>query len=242
MSAGPTAGAPHDDVAASLVDLLGEQRATVVRHLRQAPGATVAELAEILGISEVATRRHLAVLEAEGFVATETVRQPRGRPVARYRLTDRARDLFPQRYADVAAELIDFITTEQGREGLRSFLRWRLERETEAYEEAVTADDPRDRVEQLADALSAAGYEATVRERDGRFVLVQDHCAIYEVARHHPEMCAYEAATFRRVLGRDVSVSRRETLANGHPACVCTVTPRVTTSDAPGASDDPDQT
>jgi hypothetical protein len=39
-------------------------------------------------------------------------------------------------------------------------------------------------------------------------------------------VCAYEAATFSQVLGRDVSLSRRETLASGASACVCCVTPK----------------
>jgi hypothetical protein len=53
---------------------------------------------------------------------------------------------------------------------------------------------------------------------------VQDHCAIEDVAREHPEVCAYEAATFSKVLGRDVQLSRRETSPPA-PACVCCVRP-----------------
>ena len=59
-----------------------------------------------------------------------------------------------------------------------------------------------------------------------RFVLRQDHCAIYDVAKDHPEMCAFEAATFSRVLGRDVSLSRQQTRTEGGTSCVCCVTPR----------------
>jgi predicted ArsR family transcriptional regulator len=211
---------------ASLVRLLGEQRAEIVERLRTVGEATVAELAEHLGISEVATRRHLNVLDDEGFVAARTVKQERGRPAATYHLTERARDLFPQRYAAVAHELLDFITTEHGREGLRSYLRWRLDREAEAYGETVTAEDLHDRLEQLAGALSANGFDARVREDDGAFELHQDHCAIYDVAKDHPEMCRYEAATFAKVLGRDVVLRRRATLTEGAHACVCTVTPK----------------
>jgi predicted ArsR family transcriptional regulator len=71
----------------SLVSLLGEMRATIVEDLRREYDRSVAELAELLGISEVATRRHLTVLEDEGLVAAHTVNQGRGRPAARYHLT-----------------------------------------------------------------------------------------------------------------------------------------------------------
>lgn len=215
-----------DQAVPALVDLLGEARATVVRHLRHVDEASVTDVAQELDVSEVAARRHLAILEQDGFVASRTVSSGRGRPAARYRLTERALDLFPQRYADVAGELMDFLTAEQGRAGLRSFLRWRLERETQAYEQVITGDEPSERLRQLADALSAAGYEAAITDDGDGFLLRQDHCAIYEVARDHPELCAFEAAAFSRALGDEVRVRRRATIAEGSTACVCTVTPR----------------
>lgn len=212
--------------ATSLLPLLGEQRAAIVERLREHPGQSVGELAAHLGISEVATRRHVSLLEDDGYLVSETVKQERGRPVARYRLSEGARRLYPQRYASVAGDLIQFLTDEHGREGLRAFLRWRLEREASSYTEAIDAEDLEGRLEQLADALSAAGYAASVTEDGDGFVLEQSNCAIYDVARDHPEMCAYEAATFSQVLGREVVLSRRQTIAAGSHACVCSVTPR----------------
>jgi predicted ArsR family transcriptional regulator len=210
----------------SLVSLLGEQRAAIVEHLRRDGDATVAELADHLGISQVATRRHLAVLGDEGLVEVRAAESGgRGRPASRYALTDDAARLFPQGYDRLAAEVLDFLTDEHGRDGLRAFLRWRLDREVDGLRDAVTAEDLHARLDQLADALSDAGFQASVTPDGDGFTLVQDHCAIYDVAREHPEVCAYEAATFSQVLGRDVKLSRRETMAGGSKACVCCVTP-----------------
>lgn len=215
----------------SLVSLLGDQRAAIVEQLHRQGQRTVAELADHLGISEVATRRHLGVLEDDGLVKAGTVNRGRGRPAAVYSLTDDARRLFPQRYDALATELLEFLSDQHGREGLRSYLRWRLERQVDDLRDAVSAEDLHERLEQLAEVLSDAGYDASV-DADGRgFTLTQQHCAIYDVARHHPEVCAYEAATFSKVLGRDVILSRRETLAEGASACVCCVTPRDRTGD-----------
>lgn len=208
------------------VALLGEARAAVLGQILRHGGRTAPELAEDLGCSDVAVRRHLAALEEDGYITSRTVNQGRGRPAARYHLTDRGRGLFPHRYAGLATELIDFITDEHGRQGLRRYLRWRLERETDELAEHVTADSLDGRLEQLAAALSEAGYDATVTEDGTGFRLTQHHCAIYSVAKHHPEMCAYEAASFRRLLGDEVSLSRRETLAGGGQACVCSVSTR----------------
>src|SRR6056297_2883428 len=207
----------------SLVSLLGEQRATIVEHLRRNGDATVAELAARLEVSEVAVRRHLAVLATEELVTSETVGGSRGRPAARYRLTPTAGRLFPHRYDRFATEVLDFLDAHHGRDGLLAFLRWRVEREVEGLRAAVTAKDLHARLEQLAAALSEAGFEASVSEDGESFTLVQDHCAIYDVAKDHPEVCSYEAATFSKVLGSDVQLSRRETLAGGASACVCTI-------------------
>jgi predicted ArsR family transcriptional regulator len=221
--AAPTA-APSQ--ARSLVSLLGEQRAAIVEELRRAGDRSVAQLAGHLEISEVATRRHLTVLEEDGLATAEVVNQGRGRPAARWSLTGDARRLFPNRYDALAGEMLTFLADTQGREGVRAYLRWRLEREAASLRDSVTAEDLHERLEQLADALSAAGYDASVTPDGEGFTLTQDHCAIYDVAKDHPEMCAYEAATFSKVLGRDVSLSRRQTLAGGSDACVCCVTPR----------------
>jgi predicted ArsR family transcriptional regulator len=86
--------------------------------------------------------------------------------------------------------------------------------------------------------LSEAGFEASVTPDGDGFTLVQDHCAIYDVAREHPEVCAYEAATFSQVLGGDVRLSRRETLAGGSPACVCCVSPVRASGRATRTTDD----
>jgi len=223
MPVGSTAtppAAPSD----SLVRLLGDPRARIVGFLREREQATVAELAGLLDISEVAIRRHLAVLEDEGFVASRSVRQEgRGRPAAHYELTQDAQALFPHRYDRLASEVLDFLSEEHGRAGLRAFLRWRLARETAGLAEAVTAEDLHERLRQLAAALSDAGFAATVERDDDGFRLVQNHCTIADVAKEHPEVCAYEAAAFSQVLGRDVTLSRRDTLATGANACVCTV-------------------
>ena len=220
--------------AGSVVALLGDQRGAIVRYLQHTPDATVRDVAELLDVSEVAARRHLAVLVDEGFVDVREEADGPGRPAKRFRLTDQARRLFPQRYAEMADELLTFITTQQGRDGLRAYLRWRLEQQTATLSEQITAKDLPGRLQQLAGALSEEGFDATVTEDGEGFLLKQEHCAIYDVAREHPEMCTYEAATFSKVLGSDVQLSRRETMAAGGTACVCCVTPK--TSPDPHAS------
>jgi predicted ArsR family transcriptional regulator len=240
MAAGHASTATGGDTAVvSLVGLLGDARAALVDHLHLAGPATVAELAAHLGVSAVATRRHLAVLAEEGLVEECAPRATGGRPATCFTLTDRALRLFPSSYDRFAHEALTYLTATEGRSGLLRFLRWRLDREADSLAAAVGDGPLPERMDRLATALSAAGFAAEVEDQRPVLRLVQRHCAIEDVAREHPEICAHEAAAFARVLGTDVRLSRRETIAGGAQACVCTVVP-LRTGDAARPALDPD--
>lgn len=217
------------DSDSGLVGLLGDSRARVVELLRSQP-QSVAALAKALDLSEVAVRHHLQILERDGLVSAETVRRKgRGRPSSRYALTDKARRLFPDNSAELANELLDFLSDEHGRSELQRFLRWRAERHAGRYAEALAgAGSTGERVERLAEVLSEDGFASsvqTITAPDGATVLElrQEHCAIKAVAEQHPELCAYEASTFKNLIG--AKLSRRQTIAGGADACVCSITP-----------------
>ena len=223
--------APQDS---GLVGLLGESRARLVELLSAEP-CSVAALAQQAQLSEVAVRHHLQILEREGLVSAETVRRSgRGRPSSRYTLTDKARRLFPDTSAALANELLEYLGDEHGRSELQRFLRWRAERHAGRYAAALEDIDTLDeRVERLASVLSDEGFASSaqvVTTPQGATVLElrQEHCAIKAVASEHPERCAYEASTFKNLLG--AKLSRRQTIAGGADACVCHITP-VTTND-----------
>ena len=201
----------------------------------------MADLAGGLEISEVAVRHHVAVLQSEGFISAETVKGAgRGRPKQQYTLTDKARRLFADNSAQLANELLDYLGGEHGRSELQRFLRWRADRHSSRYAAALAgADTVSERVQRLADVLADDGFAASaqaVTAPDGATVLElrQDHCAIKAVAEEHPELCAYEASTFSKLLG-GAKLSRRQTIAGGDSACVCQITPQNVTNDI-GAS------
>lgn len=213
----------------TLVDLLGDTRARVVEQLRHG-AQQVTDLAHALGLSEVAIRRHLQVLEGDGLVEAETVRRDGpGRPGAQYELTQRAQRLFPDRSGELATELLDYLEGVHGREALHDFLRWWQERQGARYADELAATSGAgegDTVERLAQVLSEDGYFAEARQGtapDGSAVteLTQGHCAIKDAAEAHPELCAYETAMFQQLLGGNVT--RRQTIAAGGNACVCEI-------------------
>ncbi len=210
-----------------LTDLLGDARARIVIRLQAQP-ATAAALAEDLDVSPAAVRRQLGLLRDDGLVDAEAVHDgSMGRPSERWSLTRRGRRLFAERSAEFADELLDHLEAAYGRAAVGEFLRRRAERHGDRYAERLAEiDDPADRAAELARALTEDGFAARVAGGDdGRSLqLLQSHCAIQGVAEEHPEVCAHEAALFKRLLGTpdaDVRVSRRDTIAAGADACVC---------------------
>jgi predicted ArsR family transcriptional regulator len=208
-----------------LIDLLGETRAQVVALLHDGR-ATVAEIAERAGLSQVAIRRHLQALVADGLVDGHAVPAPGpGRPAVHYRLTARGERLFPDRSSDLADDVLTFLHDERGKNEMIAFLRWRQKRQQAHY--ASELSDIHvfgDRIQRLAELLSEDGFLATVNADADGFALTQKHCAIKEAAAAHPQLCAFEAALFRQLLG--AHVTRRQTIAGGSAACVCRVRPQ----------------
>jgi predicted ArsR family transcriptional regulator len=63
-----------------------EARSTIVDSLRENGCATIAQLADRIGISAQAVREHLQFLRREGVIVRETLPARVGRPPAAYRL------------------------------------------------------------------------------------------------------------------------------------------------------------
>src|SRR5436309_6608149 len=88
---------------------LSASQEEIVRLLRRQGDLTVDELSRLMGISAVAVRQHLEILEADGLLASRTQRRPIGRPRRLYRLTDAADDLFPKSYSTLAQMILEHL-------------------------------------------------------------------------------------------------------------------------------------
>ncbi len=218
-----------------LLDLLGDTRARIVSELQRQP-MTAAQMAEVMGMSAAGVRRHLAALASDDLVASRTVHDgSMGRPHEEWSLANRGRRLFADRSAEFADELLVHLKDTYGRGAVTAFLKARVDRHADRWaDELADIEDPAERAQRLAAALSGDGFAAqVVPDADGRsLTLLQSHCAIEGIAAEHPEVCAHEAALFKRLLG--MKVSRRETIASGANACVCRIDlPSSTSPSAP---------
>jgi predicted ArsR family transcriptional regulator len=212
-------------------------RDRVARSILDHGPSSASDLAERLGLTQAAVRRHLDAMVAAGLVEPREQRvyghRGRGRPAKVFALTDSGRSAFYQAYDQLAAEAMRFIAEragggEAGAEAVAAFARTRLAAQADRYRAAVAeagAEDGRTPAEALAEALSADGYAAGVRRVPSAAgasgllgeQLCQHHCPVAHIAEQFPQFCEAETEVFSEVLG--THVQRLATIAHGDGVC-----------------------
>jgi iron-sulfur cluster biosynthesis transcriptional regulator SufR len=200
-------------------------RRKILNLLKENGQMTADELAEHLGISSVAVRRHLTKLESDHLVAYDEVQRGMGRPSFVYRLGEAASSYFPRRYEELATDVLETITEIYGMDAVDAIFRVRAEQLIKIYRHQVTGGTLEERLDQLTDLREADGYMSTWEQnRDGTFVLREANCPIIHVAEGCGSACNYDQLLLEDVL--DANVERKGHLAQGDGACVYHVRPK----------------
>ena len=215
-------------------DLDDRTRDRLCREVLAQGPVSAAGLAETLGLTQSAVRRHLDALLEAGWVevreSTVPGRRGRGRPARHFVATDAGHAEMGSEYDHLAASALRFLFEIAGDAAVRRFAGQRVADLEERYRPSVEAAglDPQRRAEALAEALSGDGYAASARplELDGvpaGTQLCQGHCPVQHVAAEFPQLCEAETEAFSRLLG--VHVQRLATLAHGEHVCTTHVPP-----------------
>src|SRR5919107_218313 len=194
----------------------GGTRERILVLLRRHGRLSAPRLAQLLELTSVGVRRHLALLERDGLVAATIEKPRRGRPASVYRLTDAGLETFPRHYDEVAREALTFL---KGRDAatLSQFLAWRNERLAASYAGRVEGATLAERTKALAEVLNEQGFMAEVEPADGGLRLCQHNCTVEHLATELPDLCASEADLFERLLG--TRVERETTIVDGAVRC-----------------------
>ncbi|MFN8535484.1 MAG: HTH domain-containing protein [Dehalococcoidia bacterium] len=189
----------------------------VLQCLKRQGRMTAQGLADELGVTPVAVRKHLEALEAAGLVQVAAVKQPRGRPVLVYNLTSAADSLFPQGYRQLSIDLVSEIVELDGEQKLEQLLRGRNERLVRERVDLLEPADSARRVHELARLRNEDGYMATIEEGPDSYLIREHNCPIYEVAARFPLACQCEADFFATVVNKPVV--REQSLVDGDESC-----------------------
>ena len=187
---------------------------------RSGSGLTADALAQKLGISAVAVRKHLAVLERDNFVMTELERRPMGRPTYLYRPTATAQELFPNDYANLATAVLEMIRLLDGEHKVDELFQHRAEALASELATRVQGATLEERLRQVAQVLEEQGYMPEIiqiQEGRERYLLTEHHCPIFQVAKAFQQACTCELDVLLKLL--QVKVERCDHRMMGHPHC-----------------------
>jgi predicted ArsR family transcriptional regulator len=206
-------------------------RERVARSILEHGPSTAAALAERLGLTPAAIRRHLDVLVERGHLVGREQRtygaRGRGRPAKVFALTDAGRNGFYAAYDDLAVQALEFLAAQAGDEAIEKFAASRVaDMETRYAQRLDAAPEGVSAAQVLADALTSDGYVASVRPSVAGEQLCQHHCPVAHVAERFPQLCEAETEAFARLIGGPVQ--RLATIAHGDGVCTTHV-PHVST-------------
>jgi DeoR family suf operon transcriptional repressor len=203
-------------------------RGAVLVELKRSQRLTARELGVRLGVSLNAVRHHVRELESEGLVEYERQHRGVGAPAFAYRLTAAGEALFPRRYEQVLADLLDHVVAREGRAAAVAVLEARFEALATRLGPEVAGLAPAERMAVVARALTDEGYMAEGQATFCCGTLVEHNCAMHAVAERFPELCLAEERFLATVLGG--TIERRGHILTGCSACTYKV--RFTAADA----------
>lgn len=203
-------------------------RERVLRTISERGPITAAELAESLGLTPAAVRRHLDCLAHDELVEereqTGTTERKRGRPARAFVVSPTGHAKLRGDYEPLAGSVLRFLRDTSGDDAVTEFARQRAE--TMAAQAAPVVEsagpDLHSRTQALAAALTEQGFAASTRPVGNDTLLAgvqlcQGHCPVQHVAADFPQFCEEEAKAFSRTLG--VHVQRLSSLAHGDHVC-----------------------
>ena len=194
-------------------------RSRVARSILQHGPSTANELAQRLGLTPAAVRRHLTVLASIGQVASREQRvyghRGRGRPAKVFTLTDAGRGEFYQAYDQLAIRALDHLQEVAGAGAVEQFAA-KVAEAVAARFRMIEAEYPTP-AEALVEALTAEGFVASLQPVASGVQLCQYHCPVAHVAAEFPQLCEAETRVFAELL--DSHVQRLATIAHGDGVC-----------------------
>ena len=200
---------------------------------------SAADLANELGISVQAMRRHLRTLEEAGLVEASPVAAGPGRPSNQWRLTQRGHQHFPDGSDTFALSLLQSMTTSLPPETLATLLSRQAQEKAHQYRHQLGDGPLEERIRRLVNLRSHEGYvsEMVPAESGVGWCINEFHCSVQRIAEEFPALCDQELQLIRMTFP-DCHVERVHwRLESGH-SCGFQISPFSTTSkeSKPGSS------
>lgn len=181
---------------------------------------SVNELKAHLQISDMAVRKHVNKLAQDQYIQSSQSKQKMGRPVTRYRLSQRGENFFPKNYSGMTIEFLHDLKEMQGIETVQMLFRKREERLYQKYKLRIRdCKNLREKVAELQKIQAENGYMAEYEQLgEQEFALTEYNCPILKIADEYKQACHCELSLFKRVL--DVqTIERTSCISDGDHCC-----------------------
>jgi predicted ArsR family transcriptional regulator len=200
------------------IEALSETRREILLHIKHRGGATIAELAAHLGISDEGTRQHLIYLERSGWIVRrDTGAAGRsGRPASIYHVSPQGEVFFPKQYEALTVALIDTVLELYGAEAIQATLARITDAKVNEWAPRLEGKTLREKLELLKNYYQE-GDEFVSVGRNGDASIIERNCPFLNVAQSKPVLCSTTVSVLTRLLG--FQVERIRTFQHGDGCC-----------------------
>jgi len=197
-----------------------------VLHILQNRGeATVADLAEALGLGQASLRRHLDHLRVEGLADVRIERHGVGRPSFVFYPTAEAEERAPAGYSRLLSRVYNELTSlgeddVRGRDGgelLSAVFEGVAHQVAREHQTEVSAEKLETRVAQTADVLHGEGIIDGWSKSDGGYKLTNAACPYRHAALATHGPCELDRRTIELLVSAPVQQVSR--IVDGHSSC-----------------------
>jgi len=157
-------------------------------------------LADSLGISVQAMRRHLRSLEEAGLVEASPIPEGPGRPSNLWQLTSEGHQRFPDGSKHFALGLLNSMAATLPPETMENLLTQQAQEKAKAYQKELGSGSIQDRLEKLIELRRREGYVSEYQPSpDGSGWCMKDfHCSLQLIAEEYPAVCDQELHLMRQ--------------------------------------------
>ncbi len=207
-------------------------RKHILAILKEAGGATVAELAEQLQMAPVSVRHHLDILQGDNLIRVGRTERTGsvGRPQQIYELTEEADEFFPDNFALLAAGMVRQLKQLLPPEQVEVVFRSLAKEMTAGIDVVELAQPPlAERLDRVTLFLNDHGYLARWEAAptgdpasgpasdSGEFVLYKHNCPYAGISSEHRELCMMDQLLIDRLVG--APCDRTASVANNDLCC-----------------------
>ncbi|MFZ4681123.1 MAG: helix-turn-helix transcriptional regulator [Terrimicrobiaceae bacterium] len=202
-----------------LLSQIGRSQRLAVLNLikRTADGLTVREMAGRLKMSYMGVKQICIDLERDGYLETFRRNRGVGRPEHVYRLTNKARDLFPQADNALALSLLEQAKKLYGPSAAEKILFLHFQEKAKTYAEKIRGETPAERAKWLARLRDSEGCMADF-ESGPELRIIERHHPMEALFAALPKAAEMERDMFQQVLG--TTVRRQQSGEGGSYECV----------------------